>query len=87
MEGRSMKMLEFQALPCEEQIAILYQNGVYIGKKKTGGLIRLLFQLESFYVEIIYANYRRAIYKIRCTDSTSILEPYLDQIDVESLAI
>lgn len=87
VEGRNMTMQEFQVLPREEQVPILYQNGVYIGKKKTDELIRLLFQLESFYVEIIYINYRKFIYKIRCTNSTCILEPYLNQIDVKCLAI
>lgn len=80
-----MKMSEFKLLSQQEQITILYQLGVYIGKKKTGGLIRLLFQLNSFYVELIYADYRRAIYKIRYSDSTTILEPYLEQIKVEYL--
>ena len=78
-----MTMSGFQTLQREEQITVLYQHGVYIGKKKAGGLIRLLFQLDSFYVEITYADYRRSIYKIGYSDSTAILEPYLEQIDVE----
>ena len=80
-----MKMSEFELLPREEQITILYQYGVYIGKRKTGGLTRLLFQLETFYIEISYTSYRKAIYKIQCSESTTILEPYLEQIEVEYL--
>ena len=80
-----MTMLKFQSLPQEEQITILYQQGVYIGKKKAAGLTKLLFQFESFYVEITYTFYRQAIYKMRYSDSTAILEPYLEQIDVEYL--
>ena len=85
MGGRCMTMLGFQELTCEAQITILYQYGLYIGKKKISGLISLLFQVESFYVEIIYANYRKSIHKIHCTDSTLILDQYPDQIDVECL--
>ena len=77
-----MTMLGFEALSCKAQIAILYQDGLYIGKKKISGSVRLLFQVESFYVEITYAHYRKSIHKIHCTDSTSILDQYLDQIDV-----
>jgi len=78
-----MTMLEFQSLPQEEQITILYQQGVYIGKKKAGQFTKLLFQLESFYVEINYISYRKSIYKMRYSDSTVILDPYLEQINVE----
>ena len=78
-----MTMSGFQLLPQEEQIAILYQNGVYVGKKRVAGLIKLLFQLDSFYVELTYTDYRRSICKMHYSDSTTILDPYIGQIDVE----
>jgi len=81
-----MKMSGFELLPCEEQIAIIYQQGIYIGKRKKSEQTRLLFQLESFYVEIIYASYRKAIHKMHYSESTAILDPYLEQIEVEYLA-
>ena len=80
-----MTLFEFQSLLQEEQIIILYQQGVYIGKRKTDHLTKLLYQLQSFYVEVSYTAYRKNICKIRYSDSTSILEPYLDQIEVEYL--
>jgi hypothetical protein len=76
-------MFDFQSLPQEDQITLLYQQGIYIGKKKAEQFTKLLFQLESFYVEIIYICYRKSIQKIRYSDSTTILDPYLEQIDVE----
>jgi len=78
-----MKLLEFQLLSQDEQIIILYQQGVYIGKKKQGDQTRLLFQLDSFYVEVIYNRYRRSIRNIHISDSISILDPYLEQIKLE----
>lgn len=80
-----MTMFEFQLLPQEEQITILYQQGIYIGKKKINQLAKLLFQVESFYVELTYTHYRQSIQKITYCDSTTILDPYLEQIDVEYL--
>lgn len=80
-----MKMLEFKLLPREEQIAIIYQEAVYIGKQKGKRFTRLLFQLESFYVEIFYSSYRKSIYEMHYSGSTIILEPYLEQIAVEDL--
>jgi len=80
-----MRMCEFQFLSCEEQLSILYQQGVYIGKKKADQFSKLLFQLESFYVEITYVSYRLSIHEMRFSESTLILDPYIEQIDVEFL--
>ena len=82
-----MKLLEFQLLSQDEQIIILYQQGVYIGKKRQGDRTRLLFQLDSFYVEVIYTSYRRSIHRIHISDSTAILEPYLEQIKIEYFVV
>jgi len=80
-----MTMDRFQLLSQKEQIAMLYQQGVYIGKKKAGAATMLLYQLESFYIEITYASYRRLIRTIKYSDSTSVLDPYLEQIPIEYL--
>lgn len=80
-----MKMYEFQSLSQKEQIMILYQQGIYIGKKKEGVFTVLLYQLDSFYIEITYASYRRSIRTLKCSDSTSVLDPYLEQIPIEYL--
>ena len=80
-----MRMSDFEDLPLEKQLAVLYQQAIYVGKCKKGGLTLLLFQLEYFYIEITYTSYRSSIYKIHYTESTSILEPYLEQIQVEYL--
>lgn len=80
-----MRMSEFELLSRKDQIAILHQEGIYIGKRKTTRFIKLLFQLDSFYVEISYVSYRLSIQKMRYSDSTTILDPYLGQIDVEYL--
>ncbi|MGZ3922649.1 MAG: hypothetical protein ACXVBJ_02695 [Flavisolibacter sp.] len=81
----TMRMSEFELLPAREQIAALYQHGIYIGKSKTGTFVKLLYQLDSFYVEIVYVLYRLAILKMHCTDSTKILDEYLEQIEIEYL--
>jgi len=78
-------MSNFKELLLEEQLAILYQEGIYIGKSKKNEFTRLLFQLEYFYIEITYLSYRMSIHKILYTKSTTILELYLEQIDVEYL--
>jgi len=78
-----MTLMEFRLLAVADQINILYKEGVYIGKRKQAHLTKLLFQVDSFYVEVAYRIYRRYIAAIKCSRSTSLLDPYLEQIDVE----
>ena len=80
-----MTLEEFLCFRQSEQINLLYRDGVYVGKRKQGKFAVLLYQLDSFYSEVVYYNYRRHIYKIRCSDSTNILDPYLQQIAVTHL--
>ena len=80
-----MTVVEFEAIEVSRQVGILYRHGVYIGKQKRSGHVVLLYQLDHFYVEVIYSRYRRHISSLRCTNSISILDPYLEQIDVEQL--
>lgn len=80
-----MNLFEFRLLSNNEQINLLYQHGVYIGKRKVNGTIAVLYQLESFYVEIFYRRYRQYIKHIYYFTSTDQLLPYLKQIDVEEL--
>jgi hypothetical protein len=80
-----MTLFEFLQLEPPDQIAILYEQGVYIGKRKLDGRPALLYQVESFYVEVFYLAYRKHVLKVRASASTAILDPYLEQIDVVSL--
>lgn len=80
-----MKMHDFQLLPEQDQIDILYQYGVYVGKRKEAFSVILLYQFESFYVEVFYRKYRSHVRRLHCFESTDLLDPYLEQIDVENL--
>lgn len=80
-----MTLFDFQLNTIPEQVAILYQQGVYIGKRKQDGQTTLLYQLDSFYAEVFYRKYRRYVARIKCSASISILDPYLEQINVEDL--
>jgi hypothetical protein len=82
-----MEMLNFQVMSETKKIDFLYKQGVYIGKRKQFGLSIVLYQLDSFYAEIFYKKYRTYINKIRTFDNTDLLEPYLEQINVEHLVI
>ena len=80
-----MTLQDFQLLPEARQIDELYQSAVYLGKRKQAFSIILLYQLEGFYVEVYYRKYRSHVKYLHCFESTELLDPYLEQIDVENL--
>jgi hypothetical protein len=82
-----MRLNDFTPLSLEEKAARLYYQGVYIGKRKQGTTIVVLYQLEGFYAEVFYRTYRRVIDHIYCFSGTARLDPYLTDIDVEQLVI
>lgn len=80
-----MTIYDFQLLPEQQQIEMLYKEGVYIGKRRESISCIILYQFESFYVEVYYRKYRSQIKYFHCFESTDYLDPYLEQIDVENL--
>ena len=84
---QTMTLHEFNLLDDSEKITLLYQNGVYIGKRKAGKRTLLLYQYQYFYVEVHYIKYRREIGCLHCFSSTLEIEPYLEQIPIEHIAL
>lgn len=80
-----MTMYEFFHLPLKEQADLLYEDGIYLAKRKDDISSFVLYQMDSFYVEVKYKKYRKWIESIRCFHKIDLLAPYLEQIDVEEL--
>lgn len=85
MTKKALSLSEFIELPQQLQFEILHKHGVYIGKRKIDKQTVVLFQLHGFYVEVYYKQYRKVINHIVTSDSTEILQPYLDQIHLKGL--
>ena len=77
-----MTITDFSLLKLTDQLTLLYRDGVYLSKKRSKGMIVLLFQFQNVYVEIFYIKYRRVVHHIGFSDSTDILDPYLDSIPI-----
>ena len=78
-----MMWKEFQALDVIQQLDYLQQEGVYVGKCKEGGATKLLYQVDTFYVELFYSKHRLEVDRIRCFQSMSLIEPYLEDITIK----
>ena len=79
--------LTFESLPYNSKTQLLYNEGIYIGKRALNGLTAVLYQVQSFYVEIFFMQYRRQVKCFHVSESTHILNPYLDQIEVNELIL
>jgi hypothetical protein len=80
-----MTLNDFILLTSIEQVDVLYKHGVFVGKRKNGKQVVVLYQLSGFYVEIFYRKYRSFISDINCSTSVDIAEPYLQQINLHQL--
>jgi hypothetical protein len=78
-------MFDFSLLDMEDQLDLLYKEGVFVGKIRKNNVFKVLYQYNSFYVEISYRKYRYSIQDMRCFESTEHLDPYLTKIDIELL--
>jgi hypothetical protein len=77
-----MTLFEFQLLSLTDQLDLLYEQGVYLGKRRSGNQRILLFQLEGFYAEVFYRKYRCYPQHLRCFRSTVLLDPYLEDMEL-----
>lgn len=85
MTKRAPSLEEYNHLPEQERMQILHRDGVYVGKRKIGKQTVVLFQLYGFYIEVFYKQYRKQIDHTVASDSTDVLQPYINQIGVKGL--
>jgi len=77
-----MTLHDFMLLPKRRQIDVIYEEGVYIGKRNHQQQSIVVYQVQTFYVEVFYRKYRYFISDIHCFTSVDLLTPYLSQINV-----
>ena len=61
-----MTLRDFFDLSDEHKASLLHQYGTYVGKRRLASTIVVLYQLEGFYAEVYYQQYRRVIESISC---------------------
>lgn len=81
-----MTVQQFAGLPLEQQIKMLRNKSVYLCKRKKGDLTYFLYQMNAFYVEVLYSHHLKKITHLFSFQSTMLLEPYLKGIEVKHLS-
>ena len=77
-----MTCQDYEALDEQGQISLLMSKGVYLAERKDNKCRFILYQLDAFYVEIIYGLKDACKQGVNIFDNTRFLEPYLDQVNI-----
>jgi hypothetical protein len=82
-----MKFAEFKTMDLYEQADVICREGVFISERTEDDNLVVLYAVGTFYVEVFYRNADSEIVKFRSFQSTQFLEPYLQQIDIDSVTL
>lgn len=82
-----MTLQQFNGLEEIMQAAILWKRGVHIATRDDQVYQYLLYQLDSFYVEVLYHVEFEVIHRFRTFSNTSQLEPYLEPLNITDLIL
>ncbi|MGN6165323.1 MAG: hypothetical protein ACTHOF_12355 [Flavisolibacter sp.] len=80
-----MLFKEFKYQDKQSKKQMLFNHGVYLAQRPHTGFTILLFQIDSFYVEVYFDTEEEQIGYIRTFTSVDDLEPYLQQVDISGL--
>lgn len=75
----------FNTLPKKAQQEVLLAQGTFLTERNDGPFRIMLYQLESFYVEVHFFNLYNKVAFFTAFDSIDGLEPYLETIDVSTM--
>lgn len=77
-----MNLKQFNGLEESVQIGVIWNNGVHVATRDDSVYQYLLYQVDSFYVEVWYHIELEVINRFLAFEHTDRLEPYLQQIDI-----
>lgn len=77
-----MTAQHFRTLNPRKQNRKLLAEGVCIADIKREEVHALLFQVDTFYVEVFFHQDADEVLFVRCFEGTDELEPYLQNIDL-----
>jgi hypothetical protein len=81
----NMTLQHFNKLSQHKKHRNLLVNGVWLADRQTEESTILLFQMDSFYVEICFSKDGDEITQSNCFDSVDFLDPYLEEIDLSCI--
>ncbi len=81
----TMTCKQYKNLGETDQEFILWARGVVLGQRVEEINMYVLFQVDGFYIEVQFHKPTAAVIGFHTFDDTDLLEPYLEQIDIDSV--
>jgi hypothetical protein len=78
-------LYEFNSSDEFEKGEALWELGVHVTERFVGEIGYSLYQLNNFYVEVLYNGDQNKISRFTAFSTNTKLEPYLDAIDISEL--
>jgi hypothetical protein len=85
MTKKAIGLTEFGKLSLIEQLNLLHKSGVHVGKRIVNGKKVILYQINDFYAEVYYTQYRKEVDTVLISKDVEIIQPYLGQIEIRDL--
>jgi hypothetical protein len=79
-----LTLYQFKALSGFEQAEAVW-TGTLLAHREEGFFRILLYQVDSFYVEVYYHKAGNVLSSFRPFTTTKLLEPYLQDINIEEI--
>ncbi len=80
-----MNATEFNALPLDARAEYQWDCGRFIISRHSPDLVRSLYAVDAFYVEVIYDRKRKALADVIGFDNPKKLSEYLEGVSIEKL--
>lgn len=80
-----MTLEQFDTLSKSEQQEQLLNHGIFLAERQDGPFRVMLYQLDSFYVEVYFFSRYNKVAFFLGFDTTEALQPYLEEIDINGL--
>lgn len=81
----TMTLYQFNALPEDHQLEQIWNQGIFLLRRKIARSYLILYALDSFYVEIRFDREQSRVTACRSFQSLIPLEPYLEKITIGSI--
>lgn len=82
-----MTFEQYCSLPKDMQRKVVKHCGAFLFGRTGAGVNVILYQVESFYVEIYFDEKMSEAIRIKAFEDTRHLEPYLRMVDVSELQL
>jgi len=80
-----MNLCDFCLLSMEQKRSAVLKDAVLIDKRNKDHMVIFLLQLHAFYVEMYYDLRKNNVDGFRFFDETTLLDPYLKNIQIDEL--